>query len=283
MRRPLLWAAIALLVVSNAFVLAHVAMNRSGDPDSEMQLSARELQYYGGRSDESGVFLMLRWTNTAPEYPTGLPGEAPVWFDQKKLEETGFDLSVPAGSPKAARYYENLRSREVFVALEFEGPAWEAWLKDREPRLEKETSYGPHVTLPDRVEIERQTTPRLVSIDVANDPAARRRKYPDRKRVMILPALVRAKLEPERRASLTAPLRPAYLRGAITRLAIESINVPEPLSRRFDGQQSYSPWTYDGNRLKIQPLPYSALLRVGSKYEPWVKDVKVDATLFRLR
>jgi len=238
--KPLLLSAFGLLIVSNAFVLAHVAMNRSGESDSEMQLTARELQYYGGRSDESGVLLMLRWTNTAPEYPTGLPGEAPVWFDQKKLEEIGFDLSVPATSPKAARFYENLRSREVFVALEYEGPAWEAWLKDREPRLEKESSYGPQVTLPDRIEIERQTTPRLVTTDVARDPAQLRRKYPDRTRVMLLQALVRAKLEPERRASLTAPLRPAYLRGAITRLAIESINVPQPLSRRLEGK-SYSP------------------------------------------
>jgi hypothetical protein len=270
--KPLLLVAVGLLVVSNAFVLAHVAMNRSGEPDSEMQLTARELQYYGGRSDDSSVLLMLRWTNTAPEYPTGLPGEAPVWFDQKKLEELGFDLSVPASSPKAARFCENLRSREVFVALELEGPAWEAWLKDREPRLETEASYAPKVALTDRLEIERQTTPRLVTVDVARDPVELRRKYPDRKRVMILQALVRVKLEPEQRASLTAPLRPAYLRGAITRLAIESINVPQPLSRRLEGQ-SYTPWTYDGNRVKIQQPPYSVTLRIGSKYEPWVVDV----------
>ena len=270
--KPLLLAAVGLLVVSNAFVLAHVAMNRSGEPDSEMQLTARELQYYGGRSDESSVVLMLRWTNTAPEYPPGLPGETLVWFDQKKLEEIGFDLSVPASSPKAARFYENLRSRQVFVALELDGPAWEAWLKDREPRLETQTSYSPQVTLPDRLEIERQTTPRLVTVDVARNPVELRRKYPDRNRVMILQALVRAKLEPEQRASLTAPFRPAYLRGVITRLAIESINVPQPLSRRLEGQ-SYTPWTYDGNRVKIQQPPYSVTLRIGSKYEPWVVDV----------
>jgi len=270
--KPLLLAAVGLLVLSNAFVLGHVAMNRLGEPDSEMQLTAREVQYYGGRSDESSVVLMLRWTNTAPEYPTGLPGETPVWFDQKKLEEIGFDLSVPTSSPKATRFYENLRSREVFVALELDGPAWEAWLKDREPRLETETSYAPKVSLTDRLEIERQTTPRLVTVDVARDPVDLRRKYPDRKRVMILQALVRAKLEPEQRASQSAPLRPAYLRGAITRLGIESINVPQPLSRRLEGQ-SYSPWTYDGNRVKIQQPPYSVTLRVGSKYEPWVVDV----------
>jgi len=263
MKRSLLLAAIALLVVSNAFVLAHVAMNRSGEPDSEMELTARELQYLGSRTDDSSVVLMLRWQNTAPGYLTGTQIDDPGWFDQKKLEEMGFDLSIPAGSPKSSRLYENLRSRQAFVALEFEGPAWEQWLAKRESQAPTELSYGPQVTLQDRLEIERQTTPRLVSIDVARDPAALRRKYPDRKRVMILPALVRVKLEPERRASAAAPLRPAYLRGAITRLAIESISVPEPISRQFDNQLSYSPYTYDGKQVKIQLPPYSATLRVG--------------------
>ncbi|MBZ5634769.1 MAG: DUF4824 family protein [Acidobacteriia bacterium] len=274
MKRPLLLAAIALLVVSNAFVLVHVAMNRSGDPDSEMELTARELQYYGNRSDDSSVVLMLRWTNTAPEYPPVTQSDDPGWFDRKKLGELGFDLSVAADSPKASRFYGSLRSREAFVALEFDGPALKAWLKDREPRLETETSYGPKVSLEERIEIERQTTPRLVAIDVSLDAAALRRKYPDRKRVMILPAVVRAMLNMSVPASREAPPRAAYLRGAITRLAIESISVPEPISRRLDGQ-SYAPWTYDGNRTKINQPPYAVRLRVGSKYEPWVVDVKL--------
>jgi len=272
--KPLLPAAIGILVVSNAFVLAHVAMNRSGEPDSEMELTARELQYYGTRGEDSSVALMVRWTNTAPEYPTGPPSGPRGWLDAKKLQELGFDLSVPADSPKAERFYQNLRSREVFVALEFDGPAWEAWLKDREPRLQTETSYGAQVSLPERIEIERQTTPRLVAVDASLDAAALREKYPDRKRVMIVAALVRAMLNMKLPASKEGPALPAYLRGAITRLAIESINVPEPLSRRLDGQ-SYNPWTYDGKQIKINPPPYAVTLRVGSKHEPWVADVKL--------
>jgi hypothetical protein len=274
MRNPLLLTAIGLLVVSNTLVLTHVALNRSGEPDSEMELTARELQYYGTRGDNSSVVLMLRWTNTAPEYPPGPPTDARGWFDQKKLEELGFDLSVPADSPKASRFYDNQRSREAFVALELEGPAWEAWLKDREPRLETETSYGPQVSLDNRIDIERQTTPRLVAVDAGRDAAALRRKYPDRKRVLILPAVLRAMLNMKIPASREGPPRAAYLRGAITRLAIESISVPEPLSRRLDGQ-SYSPWTFDGQKIKINQPPYSVLLRVGSKHEPWVVDVKL--------
>ena len=272
--KPLFLGALGILVVSNAFVLAHVAMNRSGEADSEMELTARELQYYSNRTDDSSVVLMLRWNNTAPEYPVGTGLDDPGWFDQKKLEELGFDLSVPASSPKASRFYENLRSRQAYVALEFEGPAWEQWLAKREAQAPTELSYGPQVTVPDRIAIESQTTSRLVAIDVARDPADLRRKYPDRRRVMIQPGLVRAMLDPERRASAAAPLRPANLRGAITRLAIESISVPDPLSRRLDGL-SYSPWTYDGKQVMVMQPPYSVTLRVGSKYEPWVADVKL--------
>ena len=281
MKSPLLLAAVALLVVSNAFVLAHVAMNRSGQPDSEIDLSARELQYQGSRSDDSSVVLTLHWENTAPEYLTVGQTAPPGWFDQKKLEELGFDLSVPASSPRAQRFYVNLRSREAFVALEFEGPEWEQWLKDRDSQFQRESQYAPQVSVTDRAELERQTASRLVAIDVARDPAELRRKYPDRKRVMILPALVRAMLEPDRRASPSTPARAAYLRGAITRIPVESINVPDPLSRQFDGQPSYVPYTYEGKQMKIQPPTFRATVRVGSKYEPWVTDVKTDVKPLR--
>jgi len=271
MKHPLLLAAIALLVVSNGWVLAHVAMNRSGQTDSETELTARELSYYGTRSDDSSVVLLLRWQNTAPEYA---PQVEPGWFDGKKLEELGFDVSEPANSPGAERYYRNLRSRKVFVALEFDGPAWEQWLKDHEPQIREGTQYAPRISVEDRMEIERQTASRLVAIDVARDPAGLRRKYPDRTRVMILEGLVRAVREPDRPASAVAPARAAYVRGAISRIAIESINVPEPLSSRLRGQSSYVPWTSDGNQVKIQPPPFAATLRAGSKYEPWIVDVK---------
>lgn len=272
MKRPLLVCALALLVVSNGWVLAHVAMNRSSQPDAEMELTTRELNYFGSRSDDSSVVLLLRWENTAPEYPPTGALAPPGWFDQKKLVEVGFDLGVSADSRAAERFYQNLRSREAFVALEYEGPAWEQWLKDLEPQLQQQSQYIP---APERLEVERQTASRLVAIDASRDPAELRRKYPDRKRVMILQALVRAMIEPKRPASAVAPARPAYVRGAITRVAIESINVPEPLSQQFDGLSSYTPYVTDGKQVKIQPPTFAATLRVGSKYEPWVLAVRL--------
>jgi hypothetical protein len=272
MKRPWLIAALALLAVSNVWVLIHVARNRAGSPDAELELTARELVYYGGRSEDSGVVLMLRWQNPAPEYEI-LGIDWPGWFDRKKLEELGFDVQVPANAKGAARHYQNQRSREVFVALEFDGPAWQGWLKMREPRLHLESRYNQELSVEQRLEVERQTESRLVAVDAGLDAAALRRKYPDRRHVMIMPGLARAIREDARKAVADDPGRPAGVRGAITRVSIEAINVPQPFSRFFDDHSSYAPWTYEQRELKILLPPYAVTLRVGSLNEPWVTNV----------
>jgi hypothetical protein len=273
MKRPWLIAALALLALSNVWVLIHVARNRSGSPDADVELTARELVYYGGRSEDSGVMLMLRWQNPAPEYEI-LGIEWPGWFDRKKLEELGFDLHVPADAKDASRHYQKQRSREGFVALVFDGPAWQRWLKMREPRLHLESRYNQEMSVDQRLEVERQTESRLVAVDAGLDPLGLRRKYADRNRVLILPGLARAIREDTRRPSADDPGHPAGVRGAITRVSIEAINVPQPLSRLFNDQFSYTPWTYDGRELKILPPTFAIALRVGSLYEPWVTNAK---------
>jgi hypothetical protein len=221
---------------------------------------------------------MLRWQNPAPQYE--IPGiEWPGWFDRKRLEELGFDLQVAANEKDASRHYQNQRSREVFVALELDGAAWQRWLNMREPRLHLESRYTQEMSVEQRLEVERQTESRLVAVDVGLDAVALRQKYPDRRRMMILPGLARAVWEDARRPSADDPGHPAGVRGAITRVSIEEINLPRPMSRLLDPQFSYTPWTYTGRELKIVPPPYAMILRVGSLYEPWVTNV----TLFRAR
>jgi hypothetical protein len=254
MKNPLLTAAIGLLAVSNAFVVVHAALNRSGEPEAEVEITAREVRNNYTGSDDSNVTLTLVFQNVA-----GFTD----WFDAKKLEELGFDTSVPAGSVAASRYYTNSRSREIFVALEHDGPAWQKWLTQRESQMQKEAQYGAQMPLETRMEIERQTSSRLIVVDAALDPVALRAKYPDRKHVLILRGLARIQLD-----------YPAALRGVITRIATDSINVPEPLRRFFESQTYYSPYTLDGQQVKINPPPYAVTVRVGSRYEPWVSDVR---------
>jgi len=266
MKRPWLLAAVVVLVISNAWVLTQIAINRSGTPDSQIQMTAREAVYYGSGREDSSVTLRLRWQNPAPQYRYVPPIAEPFtsWFDLAKLKETGFDVSLAPESPAASRYYQNQRSREIFVALEYDGPAWQNWLNRGEPGVAFAPQFDSRMTPEQRMQVRRETESRLVAVDAGVDAAALRQKYPDRAHAAILRGLARVVREESPNP---------YLRGAITSILTESINVPQPLSRVFDGQFSYVPWTYSGEQIKTQPPPYSLTLAIGSRFEPWVASV----------
>ena len=272
MRRPWLIAAVALLIASNAWVLVHVAANRAGTSDAQLELTSRELAAYGGGREDSSVMLALRWQNTAPMYD--VTGFEPLpWFDEHKLAELGFETVLASGTD-AGRFYRSQQSRHIYVALELDGPAWQHWLAAREQLWRQDPTGTAPLTPEQRLEVDRETESRLVAIDAAIDPAALRRRHPDREHVMILPALARVMRDEARTATAASPARPARLRGAIIRIAIEQINVPEPLSRQFVGQSSTMSWSIQSGDLKIPPVAFVVTLAVGSKHEPWIAGVR---------
>ncbi len=239
MKRPFLVAALGVLVVSNGFVLFHVGMNRRGEPEAEVDLTSRELSRDYVRGDDSRVSMTLHWQNTAPEYPEF--HAPPSWFNEQKLKETGFDVR------EATHGSQNSRTREVFVALEFDGPAWQHWLEQREANLRSLQQ----AEIQTQMEVQRRTASRLVAIDVGLDPEALRRRYPDRKRVIVLRGLARAILESGGHL--------AFLRGAITQISNDEVNVPMPFSEL----------------ISIAPVnSYAVTLRVGQRYEPWISDLR---------
>ena len=267
MKRPTLFhAAIALLLVSNAFVLIHAMRNRSGEPEAEIELTEREIRYYPHGSDDSSLTLMLLWQNPAAEY--GYPSIAsvePGFFDRAKLEEIGFDLSVPPEAKQADRFYRGQRSRGVYAALEYDGAAWQAWLKQREAGVANEVRYGSQIKFEDRLRLLRETESRLVAVDVGLDPAALRRKFPDRKKVMILPGLAHAVLVPVTHV----------LRGAITSIPVDNINVPDTFRPQLGQQTYFSGWRTEANgTVIIDPPAFAVAIRVGSYYEPWVEAIR---------
>jgi len=174
------------------------------------------------------------------------------WFDQKKLKETGFDVSVPLDSKDTARYYANSQSREVFVALEFEGSAWQKWLEENRERLKRQATYVPRKEFEiSQIEAQWQSTAsRLMAIDVGLDPEELRRRYPDRQHVMILRGVAQPTVVQ------IAGQRP-YLQGRIAQILTQTINLPA----EFRGLSTYA--------------SYVVTLRVGRRYEPWIADVRV--------
>src|SRR5206468_1222047 len=139
--------------------------------------TTRELQYSGPRDDNSSATFRVMWQNTDPRFRFYTPAseiEGPGWFNQAKLSELGFDVSVPPDSKAAERHYERERLREVFAVLEFDGPAFEGWVQERARRPVGNYGLEPQATPEDLARIDRETASRLVLIDAGLDPQALR-------------------------------------------------------------------------------------------------------------
>src|SRR5262249_52620158 len=131
-------AALLLVLVTNAIALGGVAYNRSGQPESTLQLTEREIPipflYRGWGADESGnVTVRLEWrlprTNLNCDESDGYNRDAD-WLNDDQLRALGFE--VPRGPlPISDTYRDEMRQlpRAVFLVLEFDGPAHRAVLE----------------------------------------------------------------------------------------------------------------------------------------------------------
>ncbi|MGH8703341.1 MAG: DUF4824 family protein, partial [Burkholderiales bacterium] len=142
-RTHTLIAGLALIALTNAIALGGVAWNRSGEPESVVKLTQRELgQSYWSISDREtgGMELSVRWrvVTTVPHesfYPDHYG--APEWLDREKLAALGFDVSR---RPDARRRYQRLLPREALVVLEIDGPARQKALERARARAEQEAA-----------------------------------------------------------------------------------------------------------------------------------------------
>jgi Domain of unknown function (DUF4824) len=251
-------AAAAIVLLANAFAMIHAAINRAGQPEAEIVLTERELNY-SPSSDDSGVSVNLRWVDPgATPYSSAWDTEeleARTLLNQAKLEELGFDCRVAPSDPKADTFYSRPDARTGFVALEYDGAAWQSWMERRE-RNERAVAGTRRP-----VDYERISGSRLVVIDAGADAAALRARHPERDRVLILPAVIRMSLTPRWPSTLGRPARPARLSGYIQEIPSE-IHVPRPFSDRLRELSQGG------------PRAYRVRLRYGRLLEPWVTGVE---------
>ncbi len=120
--RTTLLAGAALILLVNAVALGGVYLNRSGEPESRLRLSEREL----GRpwdwrrgGENSGLALSLTWrvneADAGEHYAGGsfgYSGGTPEWLDEPRMRALGFDTAPvaenqrgppPLRAPAAAR------------------------------------------------------------------------------------------------------------------------------------------------------------------------------------
>ncbi len=190
--------ALAVVLAAYALVFGGAFWNRSGERSSELGLTERELPMPVSVDDREGsmVVLDLALTHEVPFWERQLrdfePGHRhPVlpWLDRAKLGELGFDMSRDPADPEAMVRYERMVPRRVWAALEYDGPAWTAWLAEKE--RDAATSEV------DRKIFELAPTlrSRLCAVDAASDVETLARKYPDRRRIAIVRAFVGSSVE----------------------------------------------------------------------------------------
>ncbi|HZM69492.1 MAG TPA: DUF4824 family protein [Candidatus Cryosericum sp.] len=291
MRRtgPLL--ALLLVVVVDAIVLAGVAWNRRGAPESSLVLTERELPIGFIDKEDTGLWLRLDLAGSSYRWLGAVDENLPEWSSPERLERLGFDVSVPVADPKAEVFYSKALPLQHYAVLEYEGDSWRRWLAAKERAIEdlrRKVERGEERPTEvqdarDRLEYARVRESRLFLIDVDRDPAELRRRYPDRSRHIVAGAIVglalRKPWNPQTKKE-GDPVLEAY----VSELLVDEIHVPRSLRphldavRRQDQARQEALRRGDEVAREEQDSPrgprYSVTLSYGRRHEPWVTDVR---------
>ncbi|HMW18523.1 MAG TPA: DUF4824 family protein [Accumulibacter sp.] len=265
-------AGCGLIALVNALVLGGVAYNRSGEPDSLLRLSERELPPKNGRwlkFESGGMILTLAWRVLPAKGSDDFYGSwatiggSPVWLDTQKMRSLGFEVTEPSTITPAA--IRRQRSRDVLLVLEFDGPAYQQALNLARERYAEESrllAANPgkqeFVRRRDdaqkRLQREETLNSRLFAVDAGLDAATLRAQYPDRTRYLIAKGRVYAQWHHDQ----SQPT----LSGRIGRLAISEINIPVELQPTVAAHHPFNPTP-----------PFQATIAIGQRLEPWLREI----------
>jgi hypothetical protein len=282
-------AAAAVLLLTNLVALGGVWWNRQGPPEAELALSERELTlppYWRPLVDreDSGLALQLD-VRVASVDDDSQPGRwalygsynrEAAWLDEAKLRALGFDLPHADGeAPPSERWHREL-PRSAFIALELDGPAyrrhlqqaeaWAAWVRSASDEDIAKTLFTPRPSEDDittRLREARDRDSRLYAIDADRDPAALRARHPDRARVAIVGAKIRAYY-----GSVQVG-QPNRWRGSIDEIDVTYLHVSTRWRSLID--QFVERRDEHGN-----PPRYTARIAWGRKHEPWIVDLQAQ-------
>ena len=261
-----------LLAVVNFTVLSGVEANRKGIPDARLWLTERELPKINVLEKEnSGLSLHLTWRALGKE-ENDVNVRTPSWLRGKKLEELGFRFVDGVLSSSNQRERESM-SREVFVALEYNGPAYRDAVRRAERVLEKEEEalrgnptdkalQSARQQAKKRVKSEELTQSRLFAVDAGTDPRQLRAMYNDSSRFIVARGVVSMAYRSEGDRDWAA--------GYIESISPDKVHVP--LEHRLvldtilqQQRPTQSEW---------KPPRYEVELVYGNRFEPWIAAVR---------
>ena len=268
-------AGLALIVLTNAIALGGVAWNRSGEPESVLKLTQRELwepYAYGFGREEGGLQLNLRWRALPRDPDVVFYGEfqgAPEWLEEVKLASLGFDVSPPPATRRASWRHDRQLPREALVVLEIDGRAYQNALERARARAAKEAEKaaqtgktGPGTPAEQAATFlknEESVNSRLFAVDVGLDARTLRAKYPDRTRYAIVRGKVRASYQFGRG-------KEARWTGYIEDIQNGQINVPIEFRRAIER----APRPVPRPVAAADHAAFEATVAFGRRFEPWL-------------
>jgi hypothetical protein len=288
-RTHTLVAGLALILATNTVALVGVAYNRSGEPESTLKLTQRELRLphrWGFEDENSGLTLSLMWRMLGDEvagaYGSGVShpgsGGSPYWLDKAKLATLGFDVSPPEDSPDDQLHYSKALPKEALLVLELDGPAYQAALerarRHRQKAVALLTANPGNKEFENRanrareqVAHEEQDYSRLFIVDAGLDVSSLRARYPDRARY----AIVRGQVQPR----VISNKNQRRVLGYINHLRINEINLP------LSHQEAFKSKELRVRTRKLEPplhhAGYEVVVAFGKRLEPWI----IEATALK--
>ncbi len=265
-RRGLTVLAAVLIVVANAVALTGVALNRGGAPETETELTERELVLPGRiMEDNSGMWLKLQWRNLGEPDVDGLSSNdvslrSPAWLNEAKLQELGFELT-----PRLNRQHtlkKRISPRFAYIVLEFDGPLYGESLRRAEARLERELGLTNNAQAQKyarrHVDKERRGASRLFTRDAGLDYEALKSRY-SAPNMFIVRGTVRVRVG--RAGNTPTRLGTISVSNPMIHVPLEHRDVLDTMLARPDR-----------SRDDLDPR-YRVGLAYGSRLEPWVVSV----------
>ena len=259
-RMHTLIAGSMIIAVTNIVALAGVAYNRSGDPESTLQLGNRELHVpasWGFESENSGMALRFSWRvlgkkpdeDQADRSYFPISSGPPEWLNAAKMAELGFDVSPIDGARDSRTRYSRQLRKEVFLVLELDGPAYQEMLARAEANAARAANGR------DQLNRERNESTRLFVVDAGLDADTLRAKYPSRSRH----AIVRGTVRPW----VVWDDNEATLSGDVSALSVEQLNVPLAFRAPFEPH-------YERRSRRAVGVPFTLSVAFGRRLEPWI-------------
>jgi hypothetical protein len=253
MTRPPVLAAIALVCLTNLGALGMSALNRAS-LDGSLTLTEREMRLV--RPRDSVTLLRIMWVQPSSS-----------WFGVKQAERAGFDTSVSPTAPGAELHYRRQLPREVYVALECDGPALIAYrdavLKRDPPNIGAFNRFDS--TQPPTRERAMDAHTRLVAVALDADPTRLRTEYPEASQYLISRARVGVDLSVETDNRRTIVAR-------IVQLLPAELNVPRPFSEIL--RDLTRPDTRDRPDNGLVSPRFAVDVKYGRSHQPWIEDLR---------